>query len=72
MWWFAVGIFVILWKSIFMEINWIIIGTVFIGVIALVVFIVRRNNKDQKDYEIYLDKNDPAIKDEQMDLEDLK
>lgn len=50
-----------------MEINWIIVGTVVAGVVALLVFIVWRNRKDQQEYEDYLGKNDRAIQEDEID-----
>lgn len=44
-----------------MEINWIIISIVAICVIILILFIIKRNSKDEKDLEAFLNKDDRTI-----------
>ena len=44
-----------------METNWIIIGAVAIIAILLIFFLIRRNAKDEKAYENYLENNDFPI-----------
>ena len=44
-----------------MEINWYIVGSVIIIAIVLVIFLIKRNLKDEKNYEKYLKKNDKSI-----------
>ena len=41
-----------------MEMNWLIIILVFIAVLALIVFFIKRNQKDKKDFIRGLIKND--------------
>ena len=48
-------------KLNFMETNWIIIGAVVIIAIVLIIFLIRRNAKDEKPYENYLENNDLPI-----------
>ncbi len=44
-----------------MEINWVIISIVAICVIILVFYIIKRNIKDEKDLETFLNKDDHPI-----------
>jgi preprotein translocase subunit YajC len=44
-----------------METNWIIISVVVIITIFLIFFLIRRNAKDEKEYENYLENNDLPI-----------
>ena len=44
-----------------MEIDCIIIGVVAIFAAILVLFLIKRNIKDEKDYEIFLNKNEVPI-----------
>ena len=54
-----------------METNWIIIGTVAIIAILLIFFLIRRNAKDEKAYENYLENNDlPIDKEDDEDNND--
>jgi preprotein translocase subunit YajC len=34
-----------------METNWFILSIVFIGAIALIIFLIKKNNKDEKEVE---------------------
>lgn len=54
-----------------MEVNWIVVTAVLLCVVVLVVYVIKRNNKDRQDYENYLDENDTASKENETDLEDL-
>jgi preprotein translocase subunit YajC len=48
-----------------MELNWITIGVMLALVIAVVFFLIKRNYKDEKEYENFLNDNDlPIEKDE--------
>jgi hypothetical protein len=48
-----------------MELNWITISVLFVLVLVVVIFLIKRNWKDEKDYENYLNDNDlPIEKDE--------
>ena len=40
-----------------MEPEWIIIGSVVIGAILLIYFLIKQNFKDEKDYETFLNKD---------------
>lgn len=53
-----------------MGVNWIILGVVFIFVIILVVFLVRRNSKDEEDLEKFLDKNE-ALSEKEKEEDEL-
>jgi hypothetical protein len=53
-----------------MEINWIAIGILAILAVILIVFLVRRNLKDKKDLEVFLNKNEDLIKEEEEELND--
>lgn len=48
-----------------MELNWITISVLFVLVLVVVIFLIKRNWKDEKDYENYINDNDlPIEKDE--------
>jgi len=53
-----------------MKINWIAIGILAILALILIVFLVRRNLKDKKDLEVFLNKNEDLIKEEEEELND--
>lgn len=40
-----------------MEIKWIIIGIVVIGAILLICFLIKQNQKDEEEYETFLNKD---------------
>ena len=40
-----------------METNWIIVGFVILGVLVLIAFLVRKNQKDKKKYTDFLNKD---------------
>jgi uncharacterized membrane-anchored protein YhcB (DUF1043 family) len=44
-----------------METNWITIGAVVILAIGLLIFLIKRNLKDKKDLETFLENNDMPI-----------
>lgn len=51
-----------------MEINWVILSAVFIVVIALVVILVRKNQKDKEKLERHLHEEDSFFKEEESEL----
>lgn len=53
-----------------MDANWIIIGIVLIAVILLVSFLIRKNQKDEREYEEFLKNDETNFLDDQ-DREDL-
>lgn len=48
-----------------MKLNWYVIGIVVLFAIFLIVFLVRRNLKDEKELEVFLDKNEFSIEEEE-------
>ncbi len=44
-----------------MELNWITIGCLLIIVVIVVFFLVKRNYKDEKEYQNFLNDNDLPI-----------
>lgn len=48
-----------------MEVNWIIISLVAVGAIVLLILLIKRNAKDKKELEEFLDKTEFPIKDEE-------
>ena len=44
-----------------METNWITIGAVIILVMSLIIFLIKRNLKDKKELETFLENNDMPI-----------
>ena len=54
-----------------MNINWIIIGIVVICCIVLVYFLIKRNRKDEKEYEKFLSKTDDTNNLDESNQEDL-
>lgn len=53
-----------------MEINWIIVGMVLLGVLILIVFLIRKNQKDKKKYNDFLNKDYKKSAEEDSDLDD--
>jgi hypothetical protein len=51
-----------------MDTNWIIISVVVFFAIILIIFLVKRNLKDEKDLEVFLNKNDLPIEKEEDEL----
>ena len=48
-----------------MELNWITIGGLFVIVAVVVFFLIKKNRKDEKEYEKFLGESDiPIEKDE--------
>jgi uncharacterized membrane protein YdfJ with MMPL/SSD domain len=62
--------FVTLSKRTVMEVNWLVIGVVIACAAILVVFLVRRNLKDEEELEDFLNKNDHPIKKEETEIND--
>ena len=53
-----------------MEINWVIVGIVMICVLILIVFLIRKNQKDKKKYTHFLNNDYKKTKEEESDLND--
>ncbi len=53
-----------------MEINWIIVGVVLLGVLVLMVFLIRKNQKDKKKYTNFLNKDYKKAAEEDSDSEE--
>ncbi|HOZ75069.1 MAG TPA: hypothetical protein PLS51_02960 [Flavobacterium sp.] len=53
-----------------MEANWLVIGVVIACAAILVVFLVKRNLKDEEELEDFLNKNDHPIKKEETEIND--
>ena len=53
-----------------MKINWIIVGIVIICVLILIVFLIRKNQKDKKQYTDFLNNDFKKINEEESDLND--
>jgi hypothetical protein len=49
--------------------NWMILIPLAIAVIILIIFLIRRNLKDQEDFELYLKNNYRKEKDHEGDIE---
>lgn len=54
-----------------METNWFIISIVFIGAIALIIFLMKENNKDEKEVEKELNYFKKPDEEELNDEKDL-
>lgn len=54
-----------------MDINWIIVGIVVICCLILVYFLIKRNRKDEKEYEEFLSKTDDTNNLDKLNREDL-
>lgn len=52
-----------------MEINWILVGVVLLFVLVLIVFLIRKNQKDKKKYSDFL-KKDYQKSEEEADSEE--
>jgi hypothetical protein len=53
-----------------MEVNWTTIAILAILALILIVFLVRRNLKDKKNLEVFLNKNEDLVKEEEEELND--
>lgn len=53
-----------------MEINWTIVGFVVICVLILIVFLIRKNQKDKKAYTRFLNNDFKKVDEEESDLND--
>ncbi|RDI56171.1 hypothetical protein [Flavobacterium glaciei] len=53
-----------------MEINWIIVGVVVIFVLILIVFLIRKNQKDKKAYTHFMNNDFKKAIEEESDLND--
>lgn len=53
-----------------MEINWIIVGILLICVVILIVFIIKKNQKDKKEYTNFLNNDYKKANQEESDLND--
>ncbi len=51
-----------------MEANWILIAIVAIVAIFLVVFLIKRNLKDEKDFEVFLNENELQTDEEEDEI----
>ena len=53
-----------------MEINWVIVSIVIICVLILIVFLIRKNQKDKKKYTHFLNNNFKKADEKESDLND--
>ena len=53
-----------------METNWYIIGVVVVCAIILVIFLIKRNLKDKKELEVFLNKNEHEVKKDETEVND--
>jgi uncharacterized membrane protein YukC len=53
-----------------METNWIIVGMLLLGVLVLIAFLVRKDQKDKKKYTDFLNKDYKKTAEEDSDLDD--
>lgn len=53
-----------------MEANWLVIGVVIACAAILVIFLVKRNLKDEEELEEFLNQNDHPIKKEETEIND--
>ena len=61
--------FVTLLKKLnLMETNWFVIGAVTVCAIVLLIFLIKRNLKDEKELEAFLNKNEHPGKKEEAEL----
>jgi hypothetical protein len=49
--------------------NWLILIPVFIAVAALIIFTIKKNQKDEKEFENQLNNDFPKSKDEEGDVD---
>jgi hypothetical protein len=64
-----VSIFIYL-NEVIMEINWIIVGLVLFCGLILIVFLIRKNQKDKKKYKQFLNNDFKKTTEEQSDWND--
>lgn len=50
--------------------NWIIVGMVLLCVLVLIIFLIRKNQKDKKKYTDFLNKDYKKAAEEEADLDD--
>jgi uncharacterized membrane protein len=56
-----------------MKTNWVVISVIAIGAIILIRYLIKRNAKDEKELESFLNTNDTPIEDkEEEELNDSK
>ncbi|WP_281310738.1 hypothetical protein [Flavobacterium flavigenum] len=53
-----------------MEINWIIIGVVAVGLILLILFMIRKNQKEKKKLTEFLNNDYKKSEEDELDFED--
>jgi FtsZ-interacting cell division protein ZipA len=53
-----------------MEMNWVIMSMILLGVLILIVFLIWKNQKDKKKYEDFLNKEDKKTEEQDSDLDD--
>jgi len=54
-----------------MNVNWIVIGIVVFCCLVVIYFLIKKNLKDEKEYEEYLSKNDDPKYLGDLDKDDL-
>ncbi len=62
--------FVLLTKRTVMEANGLVISVVIAFAAVLIVFLVKRNLKDEEEFEDFLNKNDRPTKKEETEIND--
>ncbi|MFV5698931.1 hypothetical protein ACM55H_11245 [Flavobacterium sp. ZT3R17] len=50
-----------------MELNWIIIAVVLVGAIALILYLIKKNNKDKKDVTKFFNTDTTIRKESELD-----
>lgn len=53
-----------------MKINWILLIGLAIGILVLIYFLIRKNNKDKKDYTNFLNQDFKKQEEQESDLND--
>jgi uncharacterized integral membrane protein len=53
-----------------MEVNWWVIAVVVIFALILIVFLIKRNRKDEKELEVFLNKED--IQKDESEFKDIE
>ncbi len=54
-----------------MEINWFIVSTVVIIAIILIIFMIKRNLKDEKELETYLNENELPLEEDEDEANNI-